>query len=339
MLLKGDDSLKNFALIGAAGYIAPRHLKAIHDTGNRLVAAIDPKDSVGVLDRYFPNSRFFTEIERFDRFLERMRREQSPERVDYLSICSPNYLHDAHVRLGLRVHADVICEKPLTITPWNIDALAELEKEYERKVYTVLQLRLLPRLLELKRSFEQSTDRKRARVNLSYITRRGPWYAVSWKGDPQKSGGVAMNIGIHFFDLLLWLFGRCHRSELHLHTESKMAGMLELEHADVTWFLSIDAGDLPEGYLEKGEPAYRSLTMDGQELEFSSGFADLHNEVYRDILAGRGYGLAEARPAVELVHGLRGARLVERPYLAHPSLLSARLDVPAPHASWLPTRE
>jgi UDP-N-acetyl-2-amino-2-deoxyglucuronate dehydrogenase len=331
--------LKNFALIGAAGFIAPRHLKAIHETGNRLVAAIDPNDSVGVLDRYFPNARFFTEIERFDRFLERMRREKSAERVDYLSICSPNYLHDAHVRLGLRVHADVICEKPLTITPWNIDALAELEQEYGRKVYTVLQLRLLPALLELKRGFEQSAARKRAKVNLSYITRRGPWYAVSWKGDPQKSGGVAMNIGIHFFDLLLWLFGSCQSSELHLHAESKMAGMLELEHADVTWFLSMDASDLPEGYLEKGEPAYRSLTIDGQELEFSSGFTDLHIEVYRSILAGQGYGLAEARPAVELVHRLRSARIVDRPQLAHPALASARLEAPAPHASWLPPRK
>jgi UDP-N-acetyl-2-amino-2-deoxyglucuronate dehydrogenase len=326
-------------LIGAAGYIAPRHMKAIHDTGNRLVAAIDPNDSVGVLDRYFPNARFFTEIERFDRFLERVRREKSPDRIDYLAICSPNYLHDAHVRLGLRVRADVICEKPLTITPWNLDALVELEKEYGKKVYTVLQLRLLPSLVELRRKLEQSPPQKRAHVNLSYITRRGPWYQVSWKGDPQKSGGVAMNIGIHFFDLLLWLFGSCQRSELHLHSEDKMAGLLELEHADVTWFLSIDAADLPEGYLDKGEPAYRSLTMDGQELEFSSGFTDLHTEVYRDILRGGGYGLNEARAAVELVHALRGARVIERPNLAHPALETARLESPPQHGSWLPPRK
>jgi UDP-N-acetyl-2-amino-2-deoxyglucuronate dehydrogenase len=319
--------LKNFALIGAAGYIAPRHLKAIADTGNRLVAAIDPKDSVGVLDRHFPEARFFTEIERFDRFLERQRRGNGPDRVQYLSICSPNYLHDAHVRLGLRVHADVICEKPLTITPWNIDALADLEKEFGQRVYTVLQLRLLPPLRALQQKLA-SGQGGRARVNLSYITRRGPWYHVSWKGDAEKSGGVAMNIGIHFFDLLLWMFGSCRHYEVHLNQADKMAGMLELEHADVTWFLSIDASDLPPGRLEKGEPAFRSLTMNGEELEFSSGFTELHTEVYRDILNGGGYGLAEARPAVELVHTLRGAPITARPSLAHPALKITRVGPP-----------
>jgi UDP-N-acetyl-2-amino-2-deoxyglucuronate dehydrogenase len=328
--------LKNFALIGAAGYIAPRHLKAIHDTGNRLVAAIDPNDSVGVLDRYFPNARFFTEIERFDRFVEKLRREKSPDRIDYVSICSPNYLHDAHARLGLRVHADVICEKPLTITPWNIDALAELEREYGRKIYTVLQLRLLPPLVALKQKLAQEPARKRPQVQLSYVTRRGPWYQVSWKGDPHKAGGVAMNIGIHFFDLLLWLFGSCRRHEVHLHTTDKMAGMLELEQADVTWFLSIDSDDLPAGYLDKGEPAFRSLTMDGQELEFSSGFTELHTEVYRDILNGGGYGLSEARTAVELVHMLRGTKVSERPNLPHPALSRARVTGDEPLPSWMP---
>ncbi len=312
--------MKNFALIGAAGYIAPRHLRAIADTGNQLVAAIDPNDSVGVLDRYFPNARFFTEIERFDRFLEKLRRENSPDRVDYVSICSPNYLHDAHARLGLRVHADVICEKPLTVTPWNIDALAELEHEYGKRIYTVLQLRLLPSLLALKQTLDQSKDRKRAQVMLSYVTRRGPWYQVSWKGDAQKSGGIAMNIGVHFFDLLLWLFGRCERFEVHLNAVDKMAGMLALEWADVTWFLSIDTADLPSGYLEAGKPAYRSLTMNGEELEFSSGFTELHTEVYRDVLAGRGYGLADARAAVELVHALRGAPVTPSPSLRHRAL-------------------
>jgi UDP-N-acetyl-2-amino-2-deoxyglucuronate dehydrogenase len=314
--------LTNFALIGAAGYIAPRHLKAIYDTGNRLVAAIDPKDSVGILDRYFPDARFFTEIERFDRFVERLRREHSPEQIDFLTVCSPNYLHDAHVRLGLRVRANVICEKPLTITPWNVDALAELEQEYGRKVYTVLQLRLLPPLAALKAKLDGTPNRKRARVNLSYLSRRGPWYQVSWKGDPQKSGGVAMNIGIHFFDLLLWLFGSCQRSEVHLSTATKMAGMLELDWADVTWFVSIDAADLPAANIEKGEPAFRSLTVDGEELEFSSGFTELHNEVYRDILGGGGYGLADARPAVELVHRLRNEAVTQRPSLAHPFVLT-----------------
>ncbi|MGD8859788.1 MAG: Gfo/Idh/MocA family oxidoreductase [Myxococcales bacterium] len=312
--------MKNFALIGAAGYIAPRHLKAIADTGNRLVAAMDPKDSVGILDRYFPEVRFFTEIERFDRHLEKLRRQGEQARVRYLSVCSPNYLHDAHVRLGLRLHADVICEKPLTITPWNIDALAELEKEYGQRVYTVLQLRLLPPLVELKRKLEAEPKRQRAQVQLSYITRRGPWYQVSWKGDPQKSGGVGMNIGIHFFDLLTWIFGACTRHETHLNTATRMAGMLELEHADVTWFLSIEGGDLPEGYLEQGKPAYRSLTMNGEELEFSSGFTELHTEVYRDILDGGGFGLADARPSVQLVHDLREADVVARPSLPHPML-------------------
>ncbi len=328
--------MKNFALIGAAGYIAPRHLKAMHDTGNRLVAAIDPNDSVGVLDRYFPNARFFTEIERFDRFLEKLRRDKSADQIDYVSICSPNYLHDAHARLGLRVHADVICEKPLTITPWNIDALAELEKEYGRRIYTVLQLRLLPSLVALKQKLEQGTSKKRAQVSLSYVTRRGPWYGVSWKGDPQKAGGVAMNLGIHFFDLLLWLFGGCQRYEVHLHTADKMAGMMELERADVTWFLSIDADDLPPGYLDKGEPAFRSLTMDGVELEFSSGFTELHTEVYRDILKGGGYGLAEARPAVELVHTLRSAAITERPNLPHPALSRARVSGNDAQPTWPP---
>jgi UDP-N-acetyl-2-amino-2-deoxyglucuronate dehydrogenase len=321
-------SLKYFALIGAAGYIAPRHLKAIADTGNRLVAATDPKDSVGILDRHFPQTRFFTEIERFDRFLEKLRRDKSPERVEFLSVCSPNYLHDAHVRLGLRVHADVICEKPLTISPWNIEALAELEKEYGQKVYTVLQLRLLPPLAALKARLEKDPKRERAQVCLSYITRRGPWYQASWKGDPQKSGGVAMNIGIHFFDLMLWLFGPCRHSEMHLNEHDKMAGMLELEWADVTWFLSIDAADLPEGKLEKGEPAFRSLTMNGEELEFSSGFTELHTEVYRDILSGGGYGLEHALPAVELVHALRFMPTIARPNLAHPAVAGTRIGPP-----------
>lgn len=330
--------MKNFALIGAAGYIAPRHLKAVHDTGNRLVAAVDPKDSVGVLDRFFPDARFFTEIERFDRFLEKLRRDRSSERVDYVSVCSPNYLHDAHVRLGLRVHADVICEKPLTITPWNIDALSELEHEYDRKVYTVLQLRLLPPLRALKERLEQQPPKKRPKVVLSYVTRRGPWYQVSWKGDPAKSGGVAMNIGIHFFDLLLWLFGSVREKEVHIHTPTKMAGMLELERADVTWFLSIDARDLPPGQLDKGEPAYRSLTMDGDELEFSSGFTELHTQVYKDVLAGGGYGLPDARPAVELVHTLRGVPVTEPGDLAHPAVRVTKRDS-GPTGSWFPPGE
>jgi UDP-N-acetyl-2-amino-2-deoxyglucuronate dehydrogenase len=316
--------VKNFAMIGAAGFVAPRHMQAIFDTGNRLVAAVDPHDSVGILDRYFPDARFFTEIERFDRHVERLRREQRPERVDYVTVCSPNYLHDSHCRLGLRIHADVICEKPLTINPWNLDGLVELEREFGKRVYTVLQLRLLPVLQQLKQRLERDPGRKRAQLCLSYVTRRGSWYQTSWKGDGAKSGGVAMNIGIHFFDLLLWMFGRAKRSEVHLAQADKLAGFLELEWADVTWFLSVDRNDLPAGYFEAGKPAYRSLTMDGQEIEFSEGFTGLHTAVYQDIVAGGGFGIEDARPSVELVYSLRSAEVVQRPEATHPKVLELR---------------
>ena len=316
--------MENFALIGAAGYIAPRHLKAVHDTGNRLVAAVDPKDSVGILDRYFPQVRFFTEIERFDRHLEKLRRKGDAERVRYLSICSPNYLHDAHVRLGLRLHADVICEKPLTITPWNLDALSELEQEHGQRVWTILQLRLLPSLIALREKVQSSNLGTRPQVQLSYITRRGPWYGVSWKGDETKSGGVGMNIGVHFFDLLMWVFGGCTRHEVHLRTATRMAGMLELERADVTWFLSIEGNDLPAGYMDQGKTAFRSLTMNGEELEFSSGFTELHTDAYRGILAGEGFGLGDARPSIEVVHKLRHADITAKPNLPHPTLSQLR---------------
>lgn len=322
---KGPSALKNFALIGAAGFIAPRHLKAIHDTGNSLVAAVDKHDSVGAMDQFFPEARFFTEIERFDRFMERARRERSADQVDYVSVCSPNYLHDSHARLGLRVHADVICEKPLSINPWNIDALAELEQEFGKRVYCVLQLRLLQSLIDLKRRLEADPERGKADIVLSYITRRGPWYHVSWKGDVARSGGVAMNIGIHFFDLLLWIFGDCAHSELHLSRPDKMAGMLDLKWARVRWLLSLDKKDLPEGYLTTGKPAHRSLTIDGEELDFT-GFTELHTATYQDILSGGGFGLQDARPSVELVHNLRNAPVVANPDAAHPELASASRD-------------
>lgn len=320
--------MKNFALIGAAGYIAPRHLQAISDNGGRLVAAVDPHDSVGVLDRFFPDARFFTEIERFDRHLERLRRERRDTRVDFVTVCSPNYLHDAHCRLGLRVHADVICEKPLTINPWNIDALAELEQEFGNRVYTVLQLRLVPKLKALKEKLEREPPGRRAQLQLTYVTRRGPWYETSWKGDASKSGGVAMNIGVHFFDLLLWLFGRCQRAEVHLSRPDKMAGYLELDKADVTWFLSVDRADLPESALAAGKPAFRSLSMDGEEIEFSEGFTELHTALYADILAGGGFGLVDAKPSVELVYAIRSATVV-KPTAAHPSLEAALTERPA----------
>jgi UDP-N-acetyl-2-amino-2-deoxyglucuronate dehydrogenase len=314
--------VKNFGLIGAAGYIAPRHMQAIKDTGNQLIAALDPTDSVGVMDRYFPEAKFFTEFERFDRHLEKLRRGDEAQRVHYVSICSPNYLHDAHCRFALRLRAHAICEKPLVINPWNLDALRELEQETDCRVYTVLQLRLLPALLELKKKLDaRQAKGKRAEVSLSYITRRGPWYHTSWKGQEERSGGVAVNIGIHFFDLLTWLFGTAHEAHLHLSTQARMGGRLELEHATVNWFLSVDKADLPQGYLEAGKPAYRSLTLDGEEIEFSEGFGDLHTMVYRDILNGGGFGLDDAKPAIELVHRIRETAVTKAPAGSHPLLL------------------
>lgn len=296
--------MTNFAIIGTAGYVAPRHLQAIRDTGSRLVAATDPSDSVGILDRYFPEARFFTEIERFDRFLEKLRRRAPGEPVEYVSICSPNYLHDAHARLALRVHASVICEKPLVISPWNLDQLAELEREYGGRISTVLQLRVHPDLLKLQAALQAESPRRRARVVLTYVTPRGPWYHVSWKGRPEKSGGLAMNIGIHFFDLLIWLFGGVEASEVHLSAHDKMAGALRLEWADVSWFLSVDRRDVPAG-AKGGGAAYRSITVDGDEMNFSEGFTDLHTRVYEDVLAGGGFGIEVVRPSIELVHGIR----------------------------------
>jgi len=292
----------NFGLIGAAGYIAPKHMQAIFDTGNTLVAAVDPHDCVGRLDSVFPDAHFFTEIERFDRYLEKTRRGPAENRVQYISVCSPNYLHDAHTRLALRVRAHAICEKPLVISPWNLDALEELEAEHGCRVYNVLQLRLIPTLIELKRILREQTPRERADICLTYISRRGRWYDVSWKGSQEKSGGVALNIGIHFFDLLMWLFGNVEDSRVHLSQPRKMAGLLTLEGARIRWFLSTDADDLPDQVRAQGGYAHRSMTYDGQEIEFSDGFQDLHTRVYEEILAGRGTGIRDARPAIELVH-------------------------------------
>ena len=319
--MAGDASVKRFALIGAAGYIAPKHLKAIRETGNELVAAVDPHDSVGVLDSYFPHTRFFTEIERFDRHLEKLRRQQGEERVDYISVCTPNYLHDAHVRLALRVRAHAICEKPLVINPWNLDALADLEDEFQTRIYTVLQLRLADAVRQLKADLDANPPTKKADVVLTYITRRGPWYNTSWKGSSEKSGGVAMNIGIHFFDLLLWLFGNVERNDIHLRSDNRNAGVLELDRARVRWFLSTDADDLPAGHLEQGKFAERSLTLDGREIDFSAGFTDLHTRVYQDILAGGGYGVTDARPSIELVHRVRSEDVASLGDVRHPKLM------------------
>lgn len=310
----------NFGLVGAAGFVAPRHLKAIADTGNVLVAACDPHDSVGVIDQYFPDAAFFTEVERFDRFLEKRRRTSEQDRVHYLSICSPNYLHDAHVRLALRVGAHAICEKPLVISPWNLDQLAALEQEYGRRVFTVLQLRLLPALRDFEQQLRAQPARSRADVELTYITARGRWYGVSWKGVPEKSGGLALNIGVHFFDLLIWLYGKPQRSEVYLSRPDKMSGVFELERARVRWFLSVDRNDLPAAARAQGKTAFRSIKTDGREIEFSDGFPDLHTAVYRDVLEGRGFSIEDVRPSIQLAYDIRTATPTAPSSEAHPLL-------------------
>ncbi|MBX2977363.1 MAG: Gfo/Idh/MocA family oxidoreductase [Ignavibacteriaceae bacterium] len=296
--------MKTFAITGVAGYIAPRHLKAIKDTGNVLIAATDPHDSVGILDQYFPETAYFREFERFDRHLDKLKHTE--KKVDYISICSPNHLHDAHIRLALRIGADAICEKPLVLNPWNLDALAELEKEYGKKIYTVLQLRLHPALMKLKESLDAEPKGKKHKVELTYITSRGPWYRYSWKGDHQKSGGIATNIGIHFFDMLTWMFGNYSDAEVEFTESERMKGKMSLENAEVDWFLSIDAKDLPKEAIDAGRRTHRSIKIDGNEIEFTDGFTDLHRDVYRDILAGNGFGIEDARNSIELVYRLRG---------------------------------
>lgn len=300
--------------------MAPRHLKAIKDTGNKLVAAVDPHDSVGVLDSYFDEVRFFTEFERFDRHIEKLRRKDEDERVHYLSICSPNYLHDAHCRFALRVGADVICEKPVVLNPWNIDALQELEKESGKRIYTVLQLRVHPSLIALREKLRKEKPASKKDIELTYITSRGLWYLVSWKGQLERSGGLATNIGIHLFDLMIWLFGKVEHSEVHLSTPTRTAGHIELQNARVKWFLSIEKDDLPDEKKNKGKNTFRSITMDGEEVEFSEGFADLHTIVYRETLAGRGFGLEEARPSVVLAHDIRNAKVTGINQNSHPFL-------------------
>jgi UDP-N-acetyl-2-amino-2-deoxyglucuronate dehydrogenase len=311
---------RNFAIAGVGGYIAPRHLRAIRDTGNRLVAAVDPKDSVGILDQYSFDVRFFTEVERFDRHLEKLRRGVEDDRVHYLTVCSPNYLHDAHCRLGLRVGADVICEKPLVINPWNLDPLRELEHETGRRIYTVLQLRTHPKLIELRERLRAESPGAPHDVVLTYVTSRGAWYDVSWKGSLEKSGGVPTNIGIHFFDLLVWLFGDVESQEVHLAQPRRMAGTIALQRARVRWFLSVEQRDLPFTPEPGGRATFRSITVDGQEIEFSEGFTDLHTVVYREVLAGHGFGLDDVRPSIDLAHQIRVAEPVSPGDGAHPKL-------------------
>ena len=309
--------MKKFALIGAAGYVASRHLRAIKDTGNQLLVALDRFDSVGIMDSYFPETAFFVEFERFDRHIEKLKRIHQIY-LDYVSICTPNYLHDSHIRMALRSGADAICEKPLVLNPWNIDALSEIEKEYGKKVYTILQLRLHPGIIELKKKIDKGPKEAVYDVNLTYLTSRGNWYYTSWKGDIAKSGGIATNIGIHFFDMLSWVFGELKENRVHLHNHDRAAGYLEFEKAKVRWFLSINEELLPDEIRAKGQRTYRSITIDGQEIEFSEGFFDLHTQSYLDIIEGKGFGLAEARQSIEIVHQIREAHT--RPLLGdyHP---------------------
>ena len=294
---------KKFALIGAAGYIAPRHMKAIKDTGNELVAAFDPNDSVGVMDSYFPNAAFFTEFERFDRHVEKLRR--TGDKLDYVSICSPNYLHDAHMRFGLRSRADVICEKPIVLNPWNIDALQEIEKETGNSIYTILQLRLHESIIALKNKIDSSAKHEKYDFDLTYQTSRGNWYYTSWKGDVSKSGGIATNIGVHFFDMLGWVFGPLQQNIIHVHTHDRAAGFLEFEHARVRWFLSIEYDTIPEFVRASGKRTFRSMEVDGEKIEFSDGFTELHTTSYKDILAGGGFRIDASKQAIQIVHDIR----------------------------------
>lgn len=300
----------NFAIIGVGGYIAPRHLNAIKETGNQIVAAVDKHDSVGIMDKYFPNASFFTEFERFDRHCEKLKQSNSKDKIDFVSICSPNYLHDSHIRFGLRLGANVICEKPIVLNPWNIDQLIALEKETGKKVYTVLQLRYHPTIVDLKKRIEKENKKEKHNIDLTYMTPRGNWYFHSWKAEIEKSGGVATNIGVHFFDMLTWIFGDVIKQEVHLNEPKKMSGLLELENATVRWYLSLDRNDLPKENLDENKP-FRSIIIDGEELEFSSGFTDLHTEVYKKTLAGEGFTISDALPSIKIVSEMRRLPVID----------------------------
>ena len=299
--------MKNFAIIGAAGYIAPRHMQAIKATDSRLVAALDPNDSVGIIDSYFPDADFFTEFERFDRHIDKLRRSNHEQKLDYISICSPNYLHDSHMRFALRSGADAICEKPLVLNPWNIDGLLDIENDTGRKVNTILQLRVHPSIVALREKVQSENKDTKHDVDLTYITSRGHWYLQSWKGDEKKSGGIATNIGVHFYDMLHFIFGALQENVVHHSDDTTAAGYLEYEKARVRWFLSVDYKYVPESAKAEGQRTYRSITVDGEEIEFSGGFTDLHNRSYEEILAGRGFGLEENRVAIETVSHIRNA--------------------------------
>ena len=299
--------MKNFALLGASGYIAPRHLKAIKDTDNNLLATLDRFDSVGIMDSYFPYAAFFVETERFDRHLEKLKYDKGIE-LDYVSICTPNYLHDAHIRMALRRGADAICEKPLVLNPWNLDALANMEKESGQRVWNILQLRLHKSIIDLKKKVDAAPKNKVFDIDLTYLTSRGNWYYTSWKGDYSKSGGIATNIGVHFYDMLSWIFGDVKENIVHVQTHDRASGYLEFERARVRWFLSINYDLIPQEIKAKGQRTYRSISIEDEELEFSGGFTDLHTKVYEGVLEGNGYGLEDARQAIEIVHTIRNSK-------------------------------
>ncbi len=298
--------MKNFALIGAAGYIAVRHMQAIKETGNNLIAALDKFDSVGIIDSYFPDADFFTEFERFDRHIDKIRHNEN-KRIDYVSICTPNYLHDSHIRFALKQHADAICEKPMVLNPWNVDALAEVETETGQRINSILQLRLHPNIIKLKEEVAKAPKDKIYDIDLTYLTSRGRWYFISWKGEMQKAGGVATNIGVHFFDMLTWIFGDVQENIVHVSEDAKAAGFLKLKKANVRWFLSVDYKNIPEDIKKKGQRIYRSITVDGKEIEFSGGFTDLHTLSYQEILKGNGFGLQDVKPTIETVYNIRNA--------------------------------
>jgi UDP-N-acetyl-2-amino-2-deoxyglucuronate dehydrogenase len=298
---------KNFALIGASGYIAPRHMKAIKDTGHTIIAALDPYDGIGIMDSHFPEANFFTEFERFDRFVDKWHRD-SGKKIDYMSICSPNYLHDSHIRFALKSGADAICEKPLVLNPWNIDQLKIIEKETGKKVYNILQLRLHPSIMALKEKVSTElleNPNKVYDIDLSYLTSRGKWYFASWKGDQFKSGGIASNIGVHFYDMLCWIFGEVEENIVNLKTPDTNAGTFKLKHANVRWFLSVNYNYIPKKVREEGQRTYRSITVNGEEIEFSGGFTDLHTKSYQEILKGNGFSLDEAYGSINTVSTIR----------------------------------
>lgn len=328
MINSKKGKMKNFAIVGCAGFIAPRHLKAIKETGNRLVAALDKSDSVGILDKYFCDVPFFTEFERFDRHIEKIKRQNPEEKIDYVSICSPNYLHDAHIRFAFRIGADAICEKPLVLNPWNLGALEELEKETGRKVYSILQLRLHPSLIALKEKINKQVNESKYEIDLKYITSRGKWYHASWKGQTDKSGGLITNLGIHFFDALMWIFGKSEGFKVEYSDNKRIKGTLQLENANVSWFLSIDKDDLPEEASHTGKTAYRSMKVNGEEIEFSDVFEDLHTRSYEEILAGRGFPISEVRPSIDLVYKIRNsvsATKYESPFIDKPMPLQQNI--------------